>query len=110
MHRMQWRHPLQVRMGITTGFCTVGNFGSESRMDYTILGRTVNLASRLESSAEPGTILISRETHILCRDKIECIEKQPIQVKGFDHPVQTYRVIAATTGDDEADLDEKSAS
>jgi len=48
---------------INTGFCTVGNFGSEGRLDYTIVGGGVNLASRLETAAEPGKILISYETY-----------------------------------------------
>ncbi len=49
---------LNVRMGIATGFCTVGNFGSDLRMDYTVLGSPVNLAARLQTMAEPNTILI----------------------------------------------------
>ena len=85
--------PLKVRIGITTGYCTVGNFGSENRMDYTILGRSVNLASRLESDTEPGTILISNETFVLVNSDVKCIKKEPIKVKGFDHPIQTYQVV-----------------
>lgn len=56
------QNPFQVRAGITTGYCTVGNFGSKSRMDYTIIGNQVNIASRLESNAKPDQILISHET------------------------------------------------
>lgn len=85
--------PLQIRMGISTGFCTVGNFGSENRMDYTILGRSVNLASRLQSNADPGTILISHETYILVKSDFKCEKREPMHVKGFEHPVQTYQVL-----------------
>jgi len=53
----------------------VGNFGSENRMDYTILGTTVNLSSRLESSASPGAILVSHETYITVESRFECVKK-----------------------------------
>ena len=85
--------PLQSRMGINTGYCTVGNFGSEDRLDYTIIGGAVNLAARLETAAESGEILISYETYALVHDEIVCKELEPIQVKGLPHPVVTYRVI-----------------
>jgi len=96
--RQQWRKegiskPLQVRMGINTGYCTVGNFGAETRMDYTIIGREVNLASRLESVAQPGEILISEASYNLVRDVIMCRDKGQITVKGFTRPVQIYQVV-----------------
>src|SRR5688500_10728120 len=64
----------QVRMGINTGYCDVGNFGSDLRMDYTIIGSEVNMAARLEQAADPGGILISKETYSLVRDEIVAIE------------------------------------
>ncbi len=85
--------PLQCRIGINTGFCTVGNFGSEDRMDYTIIGGGVNLASRLESAATPGEILISYETFAQVKDQILCEEKDAITVKGIAYPVATNQVV-----------------
>ena len=84
---------LRVRMGINTGFCTVGNFGSQDRMDYTIIGGAVNLASRLESAAEPGKILISRETWSLVKDAVIAEEMPPLTLKGFARPLQVYELL-----------------
>ena len=81
------------RMGIHTGYCTVGNFGSEERMDYTIIGGTVNTASRLESAAKPDQILISYETFALVSEVIDCEEQGKIDVKGIAYPVITYSVL-----------------
>ncbi|MEK9828401.1 MAG: adenylate/guanylate cyclase domain-containing protein [Rhodospirillales bacterium] len=84
--------PLKSRFGVNTGFCTVGNFGSEDRLDYTIVGSGANLASRLESMSEPGQILISYETFALVKDRISCVEYGKIDVKGFPRPVAIYSV------------------
>jgi class 3 adenylate cyclase len=85
--------PLRVRMGIHTGYCTVGNFGSEDRMDYTIVGGTVNTASRLETLAEPGEIFISYETFALVRDTVHCVEAGEVEVKGIAYPLAVFRVV-----------------
>jgi len=94
----EWRDaglekPFELRIGISTGYCTVGNFGSEDRMDYTIIGGQVNLASRLQSNAEPGSILVSHETYALVKDTILADEQEPMHAKGFAKPVRNYRVL-----------------
>ena len=93
----EWRHrgieqPLQVRMGINTGFCNVGNFGSEDRMDYTIVGAEANLAARLQSIAEAGQIVMSYETYALVRDLVRARPLPPIRMKGISREVVPYAI------------------
>ena len=85
--------PLRCRIGINTGVCTVGNFGSDDRMDYTIIGGGVNMASRLETACTPGEILISYETHAHVKDQVYCEEQDRIEVKGISRPLATFRVV-----------------
>ncbi len=96
--RSEWldmglERPFELRIGINTGFCTVGNFGSAERMDYTIIGNEVNLAARLESHAEVSGILLSHETHSLVKDTVMAEEGDTLTVKGFAKPVRTYSVV-----------------
>jgi adenylate cyclase len=85
--------PLRSRIGINTGLCTVGNFGSDERMDYTIIGGGVNLAARLESACKPGEILLSYETYAHVKNVVECSERDQINVKGIAAPVTTFQVV-----------------
>ncbi len=96
----EWRdrgleRPFRIRVGINTGFCTVGNFGSRDRMDYTIIGNEVNLASRLESSSELGGILMAQETYALVKEIVATEEQEPITAKGFAQPVRNHKVVGA---------------
>src|SRR6266576_3831559 len=84
--------PFRVRMGINTGFCNVGNFGSTDRMDYTIIGAEANLAARLQSIAEPGRIMISYETYALVRDMVVAHAQPPITMKGITRQIVPYLI------------------
>ncbi len=87
------RDPLKMRIGINTGYCTVGNFGSEDRLDYTVIGGQVNLAARLEAITKPGSILISFDTYSQISDVIECVEMEKVTVKGIREEVRTFEVV-----------------
>jgi class 3 adenylate cyclase len=94
---VKWRRagteqPFRVRMGVNTGFCNVGNFGSVHRMDYTAIGAEVNLAARLQSIAEPGHIVISYDTYVLVREIVAARALQKITVKGVNRAVVPYVV------------------
>jgi len=94
---MVWRQqgieqPFRARMGINTGYCNVGNFGSDDRMDYTIIGAEANLAARLQSIAEPGGICLSYETYALVRDLVRARPLSPIAMKGISREVVPYAV------------------
>lgn len=86
-------NPFHVRIGINTGYCTIGNFGSETKMDYTIIGNNVNLAARYEAAAKPDSILLSHETYMLIHDEIECKEAGVFNLKGIQEPVKAYTPI-----------------
>jgi len=94
---VKWRnegieHPFRVRMGVNTGYCNVGNFGSADRMDYTIIGAEANLAARLQAIAEAGRVVISYETYALVRGMLEAHPLPPIRMKGISREVVPYVV------------------
>ena len=85
--------PFQVRMGINSGYCNVGNFGSDQRLTYTIIGGEVNVAQRLESNAIAGEILLSYETYAHAQDMIEVQEKEAITMKGINREIKVFSII-----------------
>lgn len=84
--------PFEVRMGINTGYCNVGNFGSSDRMDYTIIGAEANLAARLQGIAQPGGIVISYETWAHVQDRVRVRRLDPITLKGIPGEIVPYAV------------------
>jgi adenylate cyclase len=93
----EWRRrgierPFRARMGINTGYCNVGNFGSNERMDYTIIGAEANLAARLQQGAEPGSIVMSYESYALVRSAVRAHPLPPITMKGISREIVPYVV------------------
>ncbi len=84
---------LHIRIGIHTGECAVGSFGSENRLDYTIIGHEVNLTHSLERHADPGAILISEKIYELVHKQFACKPQDSIQVLGSETLVKAYQVI-----------------
>nr|WP_245355326.1 adenylate/guanylate cyclase domain-containing protein [Rhizobium leguminosarum] len=101
----RWRRngteePFVVRMGINSGYCNVGNFGSSDRMDYTIIGAEANLAARLQSVAQGGEIVISYETYALVNEIVDAHPLPPITMKGIQREIVPYAVDGLTIGAD----------
>ncbi|MFM7256259.1 MAG: adenylate/guanylate cyclase domain-containing protein, partial [Betaproteobacteria bacterium] len=97
--KIKWRgegteEPFVVRMGINTGYCNVGNFGRNDRMDYTIIDVEANLAARLHSIAEGGKVVISYETYALVQDIVVASPLPLITMKGITRQVVPYAVEA----------------
>jgi class 3 adenylate cyclase len=85
----------KMRVGLNSGPVIVGAIGDDLRMDYTAVGDTTNLASRIESLAEPGAILVSKKTYKIAKDFFEFEPMGKVQVKGKDEPQKTYQLIKA---------------
>lgn len=88
---------LRVRMGIASGTCTVGDFGSSQRLDYTTVGRAVNLASRLERAAQGGQVLLAESTAMLVAPLVACRSLGPRRLKGLETPVCVYEPMTTQT-------------
>ena len=89
---------LQLRLGLNTGLVVVGRIGDDLRMDYTAVGDTTHLAARMQTLAEPGTILVTAATHRLVEGHVRSDALGPVQVKGRSEPVSAYKVTGRRRG------------
>ena len=90
---------LQIRAGINTGHCTVGVFGSEIMRAYKAVGFAVNIAARLQTEANPGSILCGFRTYALIRERIRAVPREPLTVKGASRPVEAWEVLELLQAD-----------
>jgi adenylate cyclase len=88
----EFQQGLRIRIGVSTGIVVVGNIGSARRMEYTVVGSEINVASKIQSKAPTGSILITSRTHALTRHTIPCQGPETVKVKGTDRPVEVYLV------------------
>ncbi len=86
--------PLKVHIGINTGIVLAGMIGGEKRRDYTVMGDTVNISSRLESTATPGQILVGPATYNATKERFEYKAKKDISLKGREIPVPVYELLS----------------
>jgi class 3 adenylate cyclase/tetratricopeptide (TPR) repeat protein len=85
----------RMRIGLNSGPVVVGSIGDDLHMDYTAIGDTINLASRMEGLAKPGSVLLSRNTHRLVKDYFDLKPLGPLEVKGKEEPQEAFELVKA---------------
>jgi adenylate cyclase len=90
----QGKPQLRIRCGVASGRTTVGYFGGKKHAAYTVVGRAVNLSVRLQNHAEPGQILVDKQTAARLKGVLELQQLDAIQVKGIDRPIEVWLVPA----------------
>lgn len=88
------RPEIKIRIGINTGMVFIGDMGTEHFSDYTLFGNEVNIAQRMESAAEAGTIYVSKSTYEKTKDDFDYMYKDKISLKNVPSPMDTYKVMS----------------
>lgn len=84
---------LRIRVGINTGHCTVGVFGSDVMRAYKAVGFAVNVAARLQTEAEPGTVVAGFRTYALVKESVKAEPRPPMTIKGAARPVEAWEIL-----------------
>jgi adenylate cyclase len=84
---------LRIRVGVNTGHCTVGVFGSDLLRAYKAVGFSVNVTARLQTEAEPGSILCGFRTYALIKDRVRAEPREPLSLKGAARPVEAWEIL-----------------
>ena len=92
---------IKVRVGVNTGHCTVGVLGSDIMRAYKAMGFAVNVAARLQSEAEPGTVLAGFRTYALVKDRVVAEQREPLTLKGAARPVEAWEILGLVDGSGE---------
>jgi class 3 adenylate cyclase len=90
---------VEIRVGVNTGHCTVGVFGSDVMRAYKAVGFPVNIASRLQTEAEPGSILCGFRTYALAEDAVRGVQREPLTLKGAARPVEAWEIVELVEAD-----------
>jgi class 3 adenylate cyclase len=96
---------LQIRVGMNTGHCTLGVFGSDVMRAYKAIGFTVNIAARLQTAADPGSILCGFRTYALVEDVVLAARREPLTVKGASRPVDAWEILELRESEGERALE-----
>ena len=90
-------HQISLRQAIHSGYCSVGNFGTQKRLQFTAMGNPVNVTARLEGEAEPGSVLMSLTTQSMVSPYFDSRPKGKLIVKGIKHPISTFELLPKTS-------------
>jgi class 3 adenylate cyclase len=83
---------IEIRIGIGTGPVVVGDLGSQRRVEYTVVGQTVQIAERLQAIAPAGGIIVTARTRNLLQQEVECEGPDRVRLKGFDKDTEVFRI------------------